>query len=498
MQAVPDLQEDQLKELVKRRREETSRLLTEEGAAHIVAYELGVALRRENGFETEIRIEDLTPGINDVSISGRVLLVEPTRTFTRKDGTEGRVKRILLGDPTGVVDVAIWDDKTDIVEKEEIEPDQTIRILHGYVREGLNGPPEINVGKRGDILKIPEKPSDNYPRVGDFSLKIGRIKDGTRFLSLKGKAIGIYPLSQFERADGTEGKVRRILISDDTGEITCVFWNDKAELVENAAVGDIIEVTAASARNGQRETEVHTTRVSEIKITKTDETARRGKESTAISDIRSGMMNVDLLAWVIQVGNTRHFKTKEGGKGEVVTLLLADETGTIRLNLWNEKTEETSKIDRGYLISVKNAYVRTWRDNETLNLGSEGQIKVSENQTDLKQMPKSIYEYDKISELQEEQSFVSIRGKISKEPQVRSVTGNRGSQVKVVTLGLKDETAEIDVTLWGELAELVESLSVGTELNIRGAQVDVRGGVRRVRSNVLTTISIQEEDNPPE
>jgi len=496
MQAIPELREDQLKELVERRMEETGGLLTDEGAAHIVAYELGVTLRREDGFETEIQIEDLTSGINDVSLSGRVLLVEPPRTFTRKDGTEGGVTKILLGDSTGVVDVAVWEDKTNIIEKERIEPEQTIRILHGYVREGLNGQPEINIGKRGSIHKMPKKASDNYPRVRDYSLRIGQIKDDTKFLNLEGRVERVYPLSQFERADGTEGKARRILLSDDTGEILCVFWNDKAELVENAKVGDLIEATATSARKGWRGTEVHTTRVSEITITEAGETVRRGKESISISDIRSGTSSIDLLAWVMQVGNTRKFTTKEGNEGEVVTLLLADETGSIRLNLWNEKARETSKINRGDLLSIRNAYVRTWHENVTLNLGSEGEINVSEDKANRKQMPKPLYRHDKIRELKEEQSFVSIGGKISRKPQVRSVTGNRGSQVKVATFGLKDETAEIDVTLWGELAELVENLSVGTELKIRGGQVDMRGGAKRVKSNVLTTISVQEEDSP--
>lgn len=473
-------------------------MLTDEGAAHIVAYELGVTLKREDGFKTEIQIEDLTPGINDASISGRVLLVEPTRTFTRKDGTEGRITKILLGDLTGVVNIAVWEDKTNIVEKERIEPDQTIRILHGYVKEGLNGQPEINIGKRGSILKIPEKASDNYPRVRDYSLRIGQIKNDTRFLNLEGRVERVYPLSQFERTDGTKGKARRILLSDGTGEILCVFWNDKAELVENVTVGDLIGVTATSARKGRRETEVHTTRVSEIIITKASKTARRGKERIPISNIRSGMMNVDPLAWVIQVGNTRQFTTKEGNEGEVVTLLLADETGSIRLNLWNERAREVSKINRGDLLSVRNAYVRTWLENVTLNLGQEGEINVSESQADRKQIPKSLYGYDKIEELGEDQSFVSIRGKISKKPQVRSVIGNRGSQVKMATFSLKDDTAEIDVTLWGKLAEQVENLSVGTELNIRGAQVDMRGGVKRVKSNVLTTVSVKEEDSHPE
>jgi ssDNA-binding replication factor A large subunit len=148
MQAIPNLKEDELKKLVKKRKEEASGLLTDEGAAHIVAYELGVTIKREYEFDTEIHVEDLSQGINDVSISGRILLIGSTRSFTRKDGSDGKVTKLLLGDSTGVIDVTVWDDKIDTVREEEINPDDVVRISHAYVREGLSRQVGLNVGNR--------------------------------------------------------------------------------------------------------------------------------------------------------------------------------------------------------------------------------------------------------------------------------------------------------------------------------------------------------------
>lgn len=490
MQTIPNLKEDQLKELVKKRKEEAVGLLTDEGAAHIVAYELGVTLKREERFDTEIHIEDLSQGINDVSISGRILLIGSTRSFTRKDGSEGRVTKLLLGDSTGVVDVAVWDDKTITVIEEGIKSDETVRVSHAYVREGLNGQLELNIGKRGNIVKIPNKSSDGYPQVQDYFRKIESIKDDTKFLNLEGKVRQTYPSSEFKRANGTDGRVQRISLSDDTGEIVCVLWDEKAESLRNIGIGDFIKITGAIVRIGREEIEVHTTKSSEVEIVKERGTDQIKKEIITISDIKIGMANVDLLAWVVQVGATRHFRKRDGNEGKVTTILLSDETGTIRLNLWNNMTRRTSSIERGQLISIKNAYVKTWLDTLTLNLGSNGEIFASTSQDPPEKKSRLIFELERIAELEEKQSFASVKGEISKVQQARNVMTNRQSEVKVVNFSVKDDSGEIDVTFWGELASTVEKLDVGTKIIIHGAQVEMREGEKKLKSNVLTTIDV--------
>ena len=493
MEALPHLEEHQIKQMVKARKEEASGLLTDEGAAHIVANELGVVLRRESRFETDIRIGDLFLGMNDVSISGRVLGVGSPHSFARRDGSEGRIAKLLLGDKTGVVDVAVWDDKVDVMTERKIQRDETIRVFHAYVRKGLNGQLELNIGKRGNILRIPDKDSEEYPEVKDYSQKIGDIREDFRFINIRGSLSQVYSSSDFKRSDGTEGRVLRILLSDDTGDIVCVFWDELAEVLQNIEEGDVIRITGASVRGGQEETEVHTTKFSEVEVTKSNKKSQEEGRGLKIADVRSGMMNVDLDAWVAQVGNNRQFRTKEGREGKVTTILLADRTGTIRLNLWNEMTAKASHIEVGDLISVKNTYVRTWHDTVALNLGSQGEICTSESEEKSEEMPKLIHEVTRIGELKKGQSFVSVEGKISARPQVRDVMTGRQSEVKVAVLSLEDSTGEVELTLWGELAEVAENLGEGAELIVRGAQVDVKEGMKKLKSNVLTTVKVLEE-----
>ena len=54
----------------------------------------------------------------------------------------------------------------------------------------------------------------------------------------------------------------------------------------------------------------------------------------------------------------RSLVEKNGKKGKVVNLMLADETGQIRLSLWNEQVKlvEESQIKEGVVIEITNGY----------------------------------------------------------------------------------------------------------------------------------------------
>jgi len=63
------------------------------------------------------RVEDLSLGLSDVNLKGRILDVGTVRTFDRNDGSEGRVSNLAVGDPTGRIRVTLWDEKADLVDE---------------------------------------------------------------------------------------------------------------------------------------------------------------------------------------------------------------------------------------------------------------------------------------------------------------------------------------------------------------------------------------------
>lgn len=156
LSSCSDIKREEILEMIKKKKTGVCDFLTDETAARIVASELGVKTLQKP-FPLKIRIQDLVTGLNDVTLSGQVLSVYPSKTFTRRDWTEGKLASILVSDNTGRLRVVLWDNKTEIVDRGKIQREQKIKISHGYVREGLDGKPELHLGDKGNIKILAKK-----------------------------------------------------------------------------------------------------------------------------------------------------------------------------------------------------------------------------------------------------------------------------------------------------------------------------------------------------
>jgi len=205
--------------------------LTDEAAARLVAAERGVEIKLKET-HPRIYIHQLVSGLNDVTVSGRVLFVNMPQIFSRPDGN-GQVARLLIADKTGTVKVVLWNDKAEFARK--IRLGQIVKVLHGYVRQGRDGEMELQIGQRGDVqIDLSGVKENDFPPIKDFCEKIVNITKVHRKVNVEGVIKVIYPVSTFQRHDGTQGKVIRMVLEDETGRIPVVFWNEKTEEVTEA------------------------------------------------------------------------------------------------------------------------------------------------------------------------------------------------------------------------------------------------------------------------
>jgi len=96
-----------------------------------------------------------------------------------------------------------------------------------------------------------------------------------------------------------------------------------------------------------------------------------GSRSLLIRDLRSGMKQVNLRARVLETPKSRLVFTRFGNYASVANALIADETGTIRLCLWNEQIDS---IVIGDTIQVENAQISTFRGERQLSMGKKGTL----------------------------------------------------------------------------------------------------------------------------
>lgn len=112
------------------------------------------------------------------------------------------------------------------------------------------------------------------------------------------------------------------------------------------------------------------------------ELVKETKRELKVANIVPDMRNVDIVARIASVFEPKEFD-KNGKKGIVSSMILSDETGTIRLPLWNDEVSliASNGLKQNDLIEVKGAWAKkdTYRDGVELRLGKRGRIKKLED-----------------------------------------------------------------------------------------------------------------------
>jgi hypothetical protein len=97
--------------------------------------------------------------------------------------------------------------------------------------------------------------------------------------------------------------------------------------------------------------------------------------SILVQDLRHGMKRVTVEAEVLETPKPSLIHTY-GTSAMVTNAWIADETGKIKLCLWNE---QANSVVEGDTIQIKNAAVSTFKGERLLRLGKTGIINVLQN-----------------------------------------------------------------------------------------------------------------------
>ena len=92
-----------------------------------------------------------------------------------------------------------------------------------------------------------------------------------------------------------------------------------------------------------------------------------------INDLRCGMKRITVTAKVLSVPKATMVFTRYGDYARVTNALVGDETGNIKLCLWNEKI---NAVTENSLIQIENASVSKFRGEKQLRLGKNAKVNV--------------------------------------------------------------------------------------------------------------------------
>jgi replication factor A1 len=351
----PEISRNDLMERLENARKKTAGFISDESLLRMIAAEFGIEISHEDFLAPTLLVGDLVPSLNDATVVGRVVAVSPSKTFKAKEG--GKFASLLVADKSGLLRVVLWNDKTSLVDSGMLKVGQIIRFSHGYTRENRNGQVELYIGDKGDIQINPQDVNEkDYPHISKFAIKIKEITKAyaNKNLHLIGTVKEVFPIATFKRKDSSSGKVQRFTLSDETGELPVVVWNEKVdELEEKLRKGiklQIINAKAKKAANEGLEIHVDTGTYAEVLAS--------SLEFLKIADLKDGLNHVNVEG---EVATKPMFRNIKASKGEVVKLAvfeLKDETGRIWVSAWRKNAEIAINLKTGDKIIIKNAYVK--------------------------------------------------------------------------------------------------------------------------------------------
>ncbi|MBN2477664.1 DNA-binding protein [Candidatus Micrarchaeota archaeon] len=91
-----------------------------------------------------------------------------------------------------------------------------------------------------------------------------------------------------------------------------------------------------------------------------------------ISELNEGMTDVSVEAEVVSVGEVKEIN-KYGNTLKVANVEIKDDSGSIKLTLWNENID---KVKEGDKIKIEKGYVRSFQGELQLTLGKNGTLEV--------------------------------------------------------------------------------------------------------------------------
>jgi len=90
-----------------------------------------------------------------------------------------------------------------------------------------------------------------------------------------------------------------------------------------------------------------------------------------IKDLRRGMKQINLKAKVLDIPEPKLVLTRFGNYATVSNALIKDETGTIKLCLWNDQIHSVAVGDT---VQIENASIASFKGESQLRIGRKGKL----------------------------------------------------------------------------------------------------------------------------
>ncbi len=345
----PEKTQEEVLRLVERRKEDSHGLLSDVGAMSLVAQALLVQQDDLAGLGDQ-KISNAHAGLNDVTISGEIVDLSELREFPRQDGTTGKLVRLRLQDLSGQIGVALWDMNADQIIQKGARVGARLRLEHGYTKHGRGGEVELHLGNKGKVQLFETsnaKTSDEelpWITIGELAESPGPTARRLRLL-----------MRRVQGQRTMNGPVTA-LCEDETGLVIVKFWDDKT--AEAARIGEGRRVIIGNPTVAERNGTVYVN-VGRNGILREDDGSPATSFGTAsIAGLKPDPLLHVLSGKIVERSEVREVETREGRRVKVSNIRIEDETGRMRISLWDHHADRAEALRLGDMIKLIGVKVR--------------------------------------------------------------------------------------------------------------------------------------------
>ena len=176
----------------------------------------------------------------DVDVMGRIMSVGDIRTFERpSDGSQGKVRSASFSDGTEVIQISLWDDKTNV----DLDVGNAYLLENARVRFSMDSI-SLNIGSSSRVISLSEDQAKFLPSFETLEKmiyeyrEISDLDEYDENIYVVGRIFEVFDVRELERDDGSKYLLRNIEIADNSQAIRVSLWgeNAKREFDEGEAI----------------------------------------------------------------------------------------------------------------------------------------------------------------------------------------------------------------------------------------------------------------------
>ena len=86
------------------------------------------------------------------------------------------------------------------------------------------------------------------------------------------------------------------------------------------------------------------------------------------------MEKIDLRVKIVELNETREFTTSYGFTHLIVEGEIEDDTGKMKLTVWNEQIEEIKKAGIDNMIDLEDCFITSFKGTLSVNVGRDSKV----------------------------------------------------------------------------------------------------------------------------